>query len=153
LSLGEAVEEGGELATAETLLRAACVALQGEHDPDLPRLAWARARRAALAWRRADWTTAAELTARTLSARRAGRLADSPWTRLFGAFERASGVDPEARLSAALWQARAHAALARGDLAEARRAGERARAAVGGSRAAREAQVELERVLASAAGR
>lgn len=142
LALGEALEEH-EPEAAERLLAAGVSGLLGEPDPDAGLLAWARARRLALTWRLGRFEPAAALAARTLSARRAGQLSDSRWTQLFGAFERTARVDPDARVRAALWQARARLALAEGERTRAQDAAERAARAVGLSRRAHEVQAEL----------
>jgi hypothetical protein len=151
LALGESLE-GPAPAAAEALLAAGVRALLGEPEPDAARLAWARARRLALAWHLGRHATAADLAARTLSARRAGGLSDSAWARLFGSFDPEAGIDPDARVRAAMWQAHAQDALARGALADARAAAARAATALGVSRRAAEAQAELERALAAAEG-
>ncbi len=149
LALGEALEEH-DPESAQRLFAAGAIGLAGEPDTEAGLLAHAHARRLALVWRLGHWEAAAALAAQVLAARRDGALAERDWARLFGAFERTAGIDPDARVRALLWQARARLALARGAPEQARAAAARAARACGLSRLAHEVQAELEAELRAA---
>ncbi len=151
VALGDEVLAGGEEGSARALFAAGVVALLGEREPDARALERARMQLLALAWRAGRWGEAARLGALALAGRRAGELSDATWTEFFGARDTAREIDPDARVASLVWQARARAALERGELAEARAAAGAASRRIGGSRLARDEQHALEKELVRAA--
>lgn len=145
LAFARAVSEDAPR-TARTLLRAARVALEGEADgEDGPRVRLVlRLRLLALARSLEDWPRMAELCDELLADWRALRLPEAPFLEAFGEHDPAAGVDPIARLASAALQARARAALARGDLEGASALARGARAQLGASAVAAREQAELE---------
>jgi len=146
-----AAVEGAE-AVALALERAALVGYLGE-APDPEELQRSRLVALVLAWRAERFDACARLAGELEVERRTGELSDALLAEAFGATDRALGADPAARLASLAPQARARAALARGDLPQARIAADEARARLGASAAARRDQERLDALLAEAGHR
>ena len=137
------------LAVAERVARAASIALAGEAPSTecskIEVALWMR--RLWVAQARADWEAYAGLARRVLQAWRHGELSLWALEGALGERDLRLQVDPVARLRAAAEQADARAALQRGELGRARQHAQRARSLLGASRAAAEAQEDLEAEL------
>ncbi len=149
LALGERARSHGDLESARQLLVAAGVGLCGEAEGEERDLRLFEVRCALLAvcealGRFEDFGLIVEQLAR---AERLGRGPRRAFERVFGGFDPAKGVDGLARLEASLPQWGARRALEQGDRARATALATSARGLVGASRAAAEAQVELEALL------
>lgn len=143
-------EEAATIAAARALLDAALVALAGEGEASdrAAQLLFCRHR----AWLAAEAIDDGRATAvhaeRLLDLRARGEVSAVLWDSEFGAFDPAGGIDPVARLDAAVLQGRARAALEAGHVHQAQDLAHASRAALGFSEAALRAQVRIEKALA-----
>jgi len=142
-----AVARAGELDAARRLVEAGIAGLHGEGEGEdtLTLLFQGRLARIGIAEARRDWRALAHHLGEMLDGFVARRVPERAWRREFGEYLPARGVDPTGRLESARLQALARAALEEGERAEARRLAQLARARLGASRAAMEAQETLER--------
>jgi len=144
-----AAREGGDRALALRLADAAQAAIEGEAPAeDLDRI---RCRlelaRLQLAAEEGDGTALAYCSGRLWARMRLSTRRSATLENALGVFDRRLGVDPVANLDAARWQARAQAALARGDRERALECANQAASRMGASQRARRAQEELSAAL------
>ncbi|MCZ6597572.1 MAG: hypothetical protein O7B99_08040 [Planctomycetota bacterium] len=145
--LGDRAAAGGDGATAAELYRAGLIGSVGERRTDRREVASARCKLLGILWQRGEWAGAARLAEGLFADWRAGRFNESVWEESFGAFDREAGIDPRARVEAAALQARARAALGRGEREAARAFADQASRRLGHSRLAAEEQAKLTAAL------
>lgn len=138
LALAPKLEQGSK--AQRRVLEAGLVALHGSRG-SAARRASARARFWLLgaAWEAGDFGVAAKLARDLRLDHRAGQIPQAEWARALGSFDRATGLDPAARLRSTEYLARAQAALVQGERQGAQVWLERARNSAGASRWARQA--------------
>ena len=148
LALGERVAREPE--ASRKLLAGAALALEGLEGPGLERKrARSRFVLAGTIWRLADWVAYAQVAGALLRDLRAGALPRVAVREALGAADLGGGIDPLARLSASVWQARAWSALEAGDPDLARQLAREADRRVGRSDLARTEQERLAAAIAT----
>lgn len=148
-ALGAAAIDEDELTIGRELLAASYIASLGELRDDLHRSQEfeLRQRMIGAAERARDWPGFAALAAALNDDVRSRRVSRRSVERLLGGFDPAARIDGQARLDAAVFQARAHERLAAGDLEGARDQRDRAAERTGFSDEALAAQARLDAEL------